>query len=216
MSEENENLSFWESSVTIPFLKDTGYLGAATNGAMPQKAFGLWIESEIAQSAAEDIKGVPYENVWVRIVVDEAEVQKRHNGEYLMYGDFESVEKVLSAMLTASLHQTEVKPQGRFDAYMNQAQREFDEVNTTEECIDSLEVRVAPGKTGGVDLSFKESQRKGGQVVARLNADLSPESWSLLATEFRRLRTWREDSLRKIETARREREKEAAPATPGM
>jgi len=212
MSEKDENLSFWESTQTIPFLKDTGYLGAGTNGAMPQKAFGLWIESEVGQSTL--VGKEPFENVWVKVVVDPDQVQKRDMGEYLMYGDFEEVEKVLSAMLTSSLHQTEVRPKGQFDAYMNRAQIDFDEENATEECIGGLETRVAPGKSGGVDVSFRESQRKGGQVISRLNADLSPEAWSLLATEFRKLRTWREECLTKIETARRERE--AAPAAPGM
>ena len=218
MSEDKTSRGFWESSTTIPFLKDTGYLGAGTNGAMPQKCYGFWIETEIGQSP--QMGNEPYENVWVRVIMSEDEIDRRHNGEYLMYGDFESVEKVLSAMATANLHKTEVRPAGKFDGYMNRAQIDFDEKNTTEECIDGLSVRVAPGSGGGVDVSFFEPKGKknawfgNDQVIARLNADLSPEGWSLLATEFRRLRTWREECLNKI--AASTREQEAASQAPGI
>jgi hypothetical protein len=220
MTEQKERLGFWESTQTIPFLKDTGYLGAGTNGAMPERAYGIWIEAEITETQFGE-KDDHLESLWVKIATEEGQLKDRmkRDGEHFMYGNFEQVEKVLSAMLTASLHQTEIKPEGKFDAYMNRAQIDFDEENSTEECIYGVAARVAIGKTGGVDVSFTEPpKRRGlpGQVVARLNADFSSEGWSMLATEFRKLRVWREECLREISKASREREQEAAPAAPTM
>jgi len=207
---------FYGGTKMIPFASNTGFLGAATNGAMPEKVYGMWVDAEIWLQDSGNPDTIE-EAAWIRLAVAKGDAKAQPYTEHLICGDIADVEKIFAGMMNAHLAGRDGVLEVEFTSYRNNAQLKFDE-NVSEEPCNDLKCRVAPGAKGGVDVSFyeKTSRHLADKVVSRLNADFTPKGWDLLATEFSKLREWREECHRAIHRAHRERQQEAAPVAPGM
>lgn len=203
MSEETH---FTSTSKTVPFAESAGLLGFATNGAAPQRIFGLVVEADIYGEPDRD----PTESYWLKATRQEDPSPNPAAApypEFIMFSsDFSQIETVLGAIASASfVPGYDQRPAGLFDGYHNTAQTEFSDA-TPEDCVEKLFCRINATVAGFEFRLFNRSA-----TVASVAATLQPGGVDAILGVVGELRKWREEKLRTIDEVL----KEAAPA-PGM
>ncbi len=195
---------FTSTSKTVPFAETAGLLGVETNGAAPQRIFGLFIEADIYGEAGRE----PTESYWLKATRQENQAPNPTSApypEFIMFSsEFGKIEAVLGAIASASfVPGYDQRPAGSFDGYHNTAQTEFSG-ETPEDCVEGLSCRVNATSAG---FEFRLFNRTA--TVASVAATLAPTGVDDVLGVVGELRKWREDKLRIIEDVLKE---EAAPA----
>lgn len=193
------NVSKWVSSPVFMFDADLAVLGLDTNGAAPQRIYGLRVEGQIS-----DYKGDPAECYWLRAVEDLAEPQNK--ADYVAYfGDVRRLETVLSGIVHASLH-TDYRSsfdKADFSGYHNRAQTDFNE-DTSEECQSDLDCNVASRPNGGFVLELHSNRHGKGECVSSVNATLTQEGVEDILRFTEMVRGWSQTNIAEIEKQVRE------------
>lgn len=199
--------SFFETTKVVAFSEAAGLVGVATNGAAPQRVYGLFVEAEVYGEVGEE----PTENYWLKAVGTpdlDAWPKEGPRPEYIMFSsDLGQIEKVLGAIASASfVPGYDQRLAGSFDGYHNSAQTEHNDA-TSEECVYGLGCRVNASEAGFEMRLFSKTT-----TVASIVAKLSPTGVDDVLGIVSGLRQWREAKLREIEEAL----KEQPASTPGM
>ncbi|CAH1689532.1 conserved hypothetical protein [Hyphomicrobiales bacterium] len=195
---------FFNTSKTVAFDEAAGLLGFATNGAAPQRIFGLFVEADIYGEVGCE----PTESYWLKATRQEdqsATPASAPHPEFILFSsDIGQVEAVLGAIASASfVPGYDQRPAGTFEGYHNSAQTEFSDA-TPDDCVEGLSCRV---NSTGAGFEFRLFDRT--TTVASVAAKLAPSGIDDVLSVVGDLREWREDTLRKIDLQLSE---EPAPA----
>jgi hypothetical protein len=197
------------TSNLIPFSNEPALLGVDTNGASPQRVYGLFIGAEIYE-----FNGEITENYWLKARLSNGPFNKdvpRQDAEFLMWSDnVQQMDMVIGNIVSASVIKNWDKTlNGKFDSYQNQAQLDFSD-KASSECIDQLDCRVNSTETGFAIRFFDKSA-----TISSLHAKLQDKAITIALDEIKSLREWSDKNqrilLREI-AAKREDE----PAAPGI
>lgn len=189
----------FETSKSISFTEGVCLLGFDTNGAAPQRIYGLFVEAEL-YADADRSEGLT-ESYWLKAYCSpdlDAAPKEGPRPEYVMYGDnLAQIEKVLGAIASAScLPGYDQRLQGKFDGYHNSAQTQFSD-ETDEECVYGLGCRVNASETGFALRLFGKTE-----TVASIAAKLDHACVETALGVVRDLNQWRTDKVREISAAR--------------
>jgi hypothetical protein len=197
------------TSNLIPFSKEPALLGVDTNGASPERVYGLFIGAEIYKYNDEIT-----ENYWLKATLTKGNFDKQATGqeaEFLMWSpNVQQMDMVIGSIVSASVIKNWNKTlNGKFDSYQNLAQQEFSD-EATSECIDNLGCRVNSTDTGFAIRFFDRNT-----TISSLHAKLEDKAITTALDEIKSLREWSDKcqrALLKEIAARREDTPAAAPA----
>jgi hypothetical protein len=207
-----ENHHEYYSSNLIPFGKEVALIGSDTNGAAPQRVYGLFIDAEIYEFGNEIT-----EQYFVKAFL-RPEGYKRGNlqqdCEWFMYADSaQDIDSLIGTVVNAAVMENYSKTlNGHHSSYRNNNQLEFSD-DTTFECIDDLTCKII-SKDGRVHVKFTDQEA----TVSSLNATLPSKSITVALDELKALRDWKDKTLRSmydIIQQRKEAELEEV-STPGI
>lgn len=189
----------FETSKPVVFSDGVSLLGFDTNGAAPQRIYGLFVEAELHPDDAS--KDGLMESYWLKAFSSPDLDPAPKDGprpEYVMYADnLAQIEKVLGAIASAScLPGYDQRLQGLFDGYHNSAQAQFSD-ETDEECVYGLGCRVNASEAGFALRLFGKTQ-----TVTSIAAKLDASGVEAALGVVRDLNQWRDDKVREITAAR--------------
>ena len=198
---------FTLNSKPIAFTKAAGLLGFATNGAAPQRVYGLYVDANLYGEPGEE----PVESYWLKAVSRPDLLPNPAEGpypEFIMFSsDLGQIEKVLGAIASASfVPGYDQNLPGKFDGYHNTAQTQHSD-DTPEDCVEGLSCRV-----NSTDTAFEMRLFSKTTTVASVCAKLSRTGVDDALSVVSDLRQWRHEKLREIERIMKE---EPSPA-PGL
>lgn len=197
------------TSNLIPFSKEPALLGVDTNGASPQRVYGLFIEAEIYEFQGEIV-----ENHWLKASLTNEVFDKqatRQNAEFLMWSNnVQQMDMVIGNIVSASVIKNwDKRLNGTFDSYQNQAQQDFSD-EATSECIDNLGCRVNSTETGFAIRFFDKKA-----TISSLHAKLQDKAITIALDEIKSLREW-SDKHQRILLKEIAAKQENEPAAPGI
>lgn len=200
------------SSKLISFGKDVALIGGDTNGAAPQRVYGLFIDAEIYEFQ-NDIT----EHYYVKAFLDPIGYQPnkpQQNCEWFMYADsVQEIDSIIGTIVNAAALKNYSKSlNGKHSSYQNNNQQDFSD-DATAECISGLTCQIT-SKDGRVSVKFSDEK----STVSSLNATLPPESVTAALDELKGLRDWKDKTLRTMyEIIQQKKEAELEEtATPGL
>ena len=191
-----DDSSRYYATPLFPIASGTGLLGASINGAMPDPAFGFWLEWE-GNAAPEEAEVT--ENMWVRVATSRDNGPQTGRGDHLVFAsDARKIERLFAAIVEASTRRLDtVTMPDKYDGYRNHAQSQFDE-NARDDGIENLTCRVMSRQDGSFEVYLGDEAKVGEGPVARLNGKLAPEHIVLLQTEFAKFREARDEAMRDL------------------
>jgi hypothetical protein len=180
-----------------------GFVGADTNGAVPTPVLGLVIDSEIYA----DDDGKLIESYWLKGVKSLHDNGNPDQVEFVMYsGDFAQVEKLASAIVTATIRRTSAVVGHDYSGYYSNAQIEHADLinggnamDVSEECIEDLKLTVGSPDGSAIEVALYTAN---GKPVARLNGDLSMTAVKELAAQIEKMRDERAAYAEEIDNSR--------------
>lgn len=195
------------TSNLIPFSTKPALLGVDTNGASPQRVYGLFIEAEIYE-----YNGEITENYWLKARLTEDKFDReatRQDAEFFMWSDnVQQMDMLIGNIVSASvIRHWDKRLNGEFDSYQNQAQQDFSD-EATSECIDKLGCRVNSTENG---FSVRFFDRK--TTISSLHAKLEDKAVTIALDEIKSLREWSDKCQRVLlkEIAAKQEDEPSAP-----
>lgn len=174
-------------SKLITFTKNPALLGINTNGAAPERVFGLNLEAQMYIADGEVIQ-----DFWLHARTkdgpqEQTQRPSNQNSEWVAYfHDTKQVNEVVNAIINAQVGKVErVTLPGSFDGYQNQNQIRYDNENSTDECINGLTC-VVDHKNGGFSLQLKDKSVN----ITSLDATLSDSGVSTMLDTVREVTAW--------------------------
>jgi hypothetical protein len=187
---------FFKTSPYFRFAEGVALLGAGTNGAQPQRIYGLFVESH-----AYEFDGEMSQDHHIKACVaadPDFNPESVADTEFVAYGDkVEKVVAILGAVATAaSVPGFDGSLDGTFDGYRNTAQLNFDEM-ASPEGIEKLKCQVK-AENGGFHLRMVE--RPAAKVVTSVIGSFDAVTVTSLLGYLEELQTWVAKCARDIET----------------
>jgi hypothetical protein len=197
------------TSNLIPFSPEAALLGVDTNGAAPQRIYGLFLEADIYE-----FQGEITENYYLKARLTDAPFDKtltQQNAEFFAYSsDVQRMDMIIGSIVNASALKNWSKTlNGKFDSYQNQSQQDFSE-EATAEGIDNLACRVNSTETGFAIRFFDKTD-----TISSLHAKLQDKAITIALDEIKSLRDW-SDKWQRVLIKEISAEQENEPAAPGV
>jgi len=192
----------------IRFSQEPALLGVDTNGASPQRVYGLFIDGEIYEH-----KGEVTQNYWLKAALDEkADAENsRQKSEFLMWSEnVRELDMVIGSIVSASVLKNWNRTlDSKFESYQNSSQLDFSD-DASAECISNLGCRVNSTDTGFAIRFFDKNK-----TISSLHAKLEDKAITAALNEIKSLRDWSNTHQRTLlmESAAK---KEDEPAAPGV
>ncbi len=188
-----------------------GLLGAGTNGAPPDTAFGFIVEAEMTH-----VDGGVSECYWLRPVTEiDVAGKARGTQNFLFTGDRMAYGRLLSTMydnLSRGAGVAATAVDGAFDGRRNWAQEDFDPEMGQDDDIEGVKAFVGRSPAGHLEVSLLTGNGKAGfQAVARLDGHLTNET-ERFRSVMTRVMAWARDSREALDERALEH---AAPMSPG-
>lgn len=208
MSDNHE----YYSSKLIPFGTEVALIGSDTNGAAPQRVYGLFIDAEIYEFGNEI-----NEHYYVKAFLNSTGYEPgkpQQDYEWFMFADgAQGIDTLIGTVVNAAVMENYSKTlNGKHSSYQNLNQIKFSD-DATDECIDELTCKIS-AKDGRVSVTFTDEKA----TVSSLHATLPQKSITIALDELKALREWKDKTLRTMyEIIRQRKEAELEEtAAPGL
>ncbi|TLX15957.1 hypothetical protein [Rhizobium sp. MHM7A] len=192
----------------IHFSDAPALLGVDTNGAAPQRVYGIFVEAEMYE-----YEGDITQNYWLKLATSSTfdKSSSQPGAEHFMWAsDVQRIDLFLGAIVSASVVKGWNRElNGKFDGYQNIAQVEFSE-DATEECWDNLSCRV-----NSTDGGFEARLYNKHATLASIYAALSDKGIDQALDAVKELREWADKHQRLLYKSIAEKN-ENEPASLGM
>lgn len=211
MSENKPHDAYYTSSV-IEFDQSPALLGANTNGAAPQRIYGLYVSANLCES-----NGKPSGGYWLKANTAKPRTDDPDHFkafEHVAYVNTpQEVEAILGAIVSASLSSDfERALPGKMGGWHNSGQLTFSE-DTPEGCVYDLSCRIGATKRG-FNLRLFDATSYRATNVATVEAKLTSDGIDTALKIVRELNDWAAEHTRIIE--QQIEAKDTASAVPGL
>lgn len=197
MSETRPYDAYFTSDV-IPFHSEIALLGANTNGAAPERIYGLFIEGNICEAKGEVSQGY-----WLRATTEPANDDGSHpkGWQNVIFADTpQDVEMILSAIVNSSIDPMSVTYiPAKLSGWHSHGQIRFNE-ETPEDCVYELGCKVR-ATSNGFNLTLQHKMNHGKADVNSISAALGPVGIDVAMSTVAKLHNWSDEHSRNIQKA---------------